>query len=531
MLKLDESDDVDDIQFSDDVLEQQKKELINKTPTNKKKEILKRFEDLLENFDDYGEEGIRLSMEQTREVIYFYNESHKALAKKFEKSTSPEIINLIKDTFSSACNLSSYSVSEINERKLNLENRFQQLLETKQEIENITQDSNVEKWFFRLVKDWKKERKNYKQIENELLTFLQKLQEEIKDDGKKRELISQKINVGILNESEKKKWNELINQKSGKELEKRVQKIEQQLEKREKKLPVLYEKNVTQNLENPLKAREELRKLRRKFGWGIFDFLNANELWQKLNTIHVLQKQKAKLKNDFEKNKEEKRSLILEWQQIERQLSELTGKASEDNVFGFHPETTKETEDEDSPIEQENNGLEVQIRSLEKVKKIIHDYWIPESLNATSVRKDKQNKGIELSEKPESYAWLSSNSKVNWLKKHQDSHGENLWKKYKRFEAICPYSTEKDHRINSEEFHPRYINIPLKRLNKDNAKDLESTVDTFMQGPKELFFLASVFTLDLEDDKLKYASAPAEVLSKIEFKLSELKAKNSTCKV
>lgn len=254
--------------------------------------------------------------------------------------------------------------------------------------------------------------------------------------------------------------------------------------------------------------------------------MEANELWQKLNTIHILQRQKAKIERDLRKTKEETKTLEQELQAVENELSTLTEKPKPVAIDNVIPIASKEKENETQEKQEKNESqeareIEVQIESLEKVKKIINTYWLPGALQAKAIQKEG-TEGIDLFEKPESHAWLSGDGKVNWLKTHTDKEGENLWEKYKRLESGCPYSVPQDKLAHTETFYPRYINLPLDDFDSEKAKVLDSTLDTYLQGPKELIFLAGAFFINPQKDKLTYASAPAEVLSKIQYRITQL---------
>lgn len=234
MSEVQETDDADDFKTNtDQALEAVKNEVLEQTPLEKQEEIKARFNRLFQNIDSFGEEGILLAVQQIKEVVTFYTESIETLEKDFSSQTSSEIVQLIRDSFISGCDLETNTVSEINEQRQKIEQHFQQLIKTKEKIEGITHDSTIEKWFLDLVKDWKKERKDYQQIENELLSFLQERQE----DDKKKEIVLEKINNGLLNQSEKRKWNQNINQKFGSELQKSIKEIERILTQREKNFP------------------------------------------------------------------------------------------------------------------------------------------------------------------------------------------------------------------------------------------------------------------------------------------------------
>ncbi len=501
--------------------------------TGKQGDILARFDNLVEtsNRDNWGDGALQEAINNLVDIAHFFKDVHDDLVATL-KTYFPEgeNVDVLVDIFLEGVDLKLEGAADIHKKKTEFLANIKVLLQTKDQITSITEEFDIKEWV-KILKE------NPKEFQTKITAFLKEKQSELEgrlaEVEQKRDAVRHLVQTGLFSDSEKE---ELIGNISSLDsvqvLEKEVKRLNTLNKRRQKTSEHRYKVAVLDNLDNPLHAKKILKDLTKKFGWGVLEFLGADDLNEKLDMILSLQEeQKAKISRlsqlGQEKNvlQEKSDALRKDIDELDNQLGELTGKnqlADDYHEYSYLYEENEASElKEDSP-----EALQLKIKSLENVLKAV-SVWRKQASNYYEIGDENQaDISAEYAEDAQKIAWQGGPARRAKLLKLKSKYGgANAWEDYLTENANCNFSVPKDsqtHLRSGEEWHPRALAIPLKNLTAGAAQGLNDRIESLLLDPK-LLFLAGEFILNPQDDKYKKPSPLNEVEEQVLGKLSDLR--------
>lgn len=522
-------------------LKEQKTKILAKVELSRQPEVAKRLEKILVQGkqEQWSKQPLLAAFNQVDELVDFFHSVQEEFlnllnSHDIDQKNQESVISI----FSNDIDLNKDRVNEIYEKKKAFTENLTVLLLTKEKVSSVTERPegfDIKKW----LKLLKKNPEGFHiELENWLKNKEKESEKTLKQTETLRESIRKNLYDGLFPAKEQEDYTKDLDKLNIQKLETLEKKLNKQNKRRQLTAKARYQKAVNAKLHDPLVARTNLQALREKYGWEVLKFLGATDLYRKLTDIQHLQKKRDLLEAkrsqlDRERGELEKASeyITTEVEQVNQELADLTGAETiapqnSAKIFDFQKEKEKREKIHTEADEESPEAIMRKIKALETTAKAVRNIWMRDAANCFPVQaKVRSDQSAELANSPEKYALIG---RPKFLQAHEDRNGENLWEKYKRLNAGCDYTVPKDPKAQSSdgsEWHPRYINIPIDDFTISAADNLQQTMDIYTNSNPALLFLAGDFLLNLQKDKMTYGSTPAEVLSKIEGRISELRNK------
>lgn len=541
-----DEDDIPDMSEVGEDPEHLKSRILFATPLEKRDEVKQKLKQVSTQADseNWENRSIIEAFDRVQEMVEFFVSVKKDLEKTLTTSqlTSEDITSMV-DIFNESINLETVTFKDIYETKESFLKNIKSLLNTKEQISVITTSSegfNIKEWVELLKKD-------PEGFSTKINQFLVQKEKDLKVEASELEGVRQAVikilEQGLFSKKERERYSEQSYAiESFEDLKKMQQRLSRLNSRRQKTARKRYEQAVSDELDNPLTARQNLRSLRKKYGWGVLKFLNAENLYLKLKEIEELQNKRDQLEATLKKFSRERAEIEdavgytnQQLETVNGRLEELTGKSDRQVADGGEiiPFAQQEKMAEAGEVKEDSpEAITKKIEALQKTANAIREHWMEGASNCFPVgAKKREDLSGEFATDPQKYALVGGKSRIQFLKTHEDGSGQNLWDKYLRANKACAYETGKDHIVgltDGEEWHPRPVRLDLDGFSLASAENLDKIITKYTSSKPELLFLAGDFFIDQQhNEKHVTGSPPAEVLEKIESKISELKGKIS----
>lgn len=513
-----EQEDVPDSDFSS--REQKKQELLGVLPPEKHEEISIWFEQHKGEVDD---DIFLEAFSELRSAVDYFLESFGRVQEFFQKNDiSTEVAEFFSRAFFAKCDLTLGRREVVEDAEKEFSGHWDDFLKTRQKIiESTETEFDFQQW---LREKLKKQDVSLTGLLEMLWEKHHSLQEKIRETESAKNNLRGQIQRGLFNETDEKKWHDRIDAVRGDGVVKLKKQLDQVMKKREQRVREQFAE-ISTNLDDPRAARMKMRQLRRRYGWRVFSFLDAEEFWQRINKIALLQDKISELQKQEKRFKKEKQDAekkmtdVREKQHhLEDELAILTGKP-----------VKKKSAAEGDVVPEKNEEIETKIQALEKLKFILYQ-WFQGAQKCLAPTPEAHNLGDstpeEVFSEAEKYAWLgASDSKISYLKKTRDPQsGENRFSMYERMNRASAYTWPPEKEATLDAFCPRSVIFNYSNFTPENARDMLARITKMEKEPAEMVFLAGQFLVDQYKNKKTPPSAPKEVLEKCEVLLGELQA-------